>query len=315
MRVAVLLPCHNEERSIGTVVGNFRRVLPEAEIYVYDNVSTDRTSEVAAAAGAIVRQESLKGKGNVVRRMFADIEADAYILCDGDDTYDAVSAPKLVDRLIADNLDMVVAIRREIADTAYRRGHRLGNWLLTSSVTFIFGRGMTDMLSGYRVFSRRFVKSFAALSSGFEIETEMTVHALALRVPMAEIETAYGTRSEGSSSKLRTYRDGLRILGTIFKMFREEKPLSFFSLGSAILAFISIVLGVPIVVEFMETGLVPRFPTAILATGIMILAFLSLTAGFVLDSVMLGRREAKRLNYLGHAAPSLSSRGETPSRD
>ena len=310
MRVAVLIPCHNEERSIGTVVGKFRRAVPEADIYVYDNLSTDRTAETAAAAGAIVRRESLIGKGNVVRRMFADVEADAYLLCDGDDTYDAESAPKMLARLTDDNLDMVVAIRREVADTAYRRGHRLGNWLLTSSVTFIFGRGMTDMLSGYRVFSRRFVKSFAALSSGFEIETEMTVHALALRIPMAEIETSYGARQEGSSSKLRTYRDGFRILGTIFKLFREEKPLAFFSLGSAILAAISVILSIPIVVTFMETGLVPRFPTAILATGIMILAFLSLTAGFILDSVMLGRRETKRLNYLGHPAPSAkASRG------
>ncbi len=289
---------------MGMVVGKFRRALPDATIYVYDNASSDRTAEVAAAAGAVVRREPLKGKGNVVRRMFADIEADIYLLCDGDDTYEAESAQTLITRLLEDNLDMVIGSRRGIADAAYRPGHRLGNRLLTTSVALVFGRGVTDMLSGYRAFSRRFVKSFAALSSGFETETEMTVHALALRLPVAEIETSYGARHEGSLSKLRTVRDGARILVTIFRMFREEKPLAFFLISAAILALIGLILGVPIIVSYMETGLVPRFPTAILATGMMILAFLSLASGFVLDSVMLGRREAKRLNYLSHGAPS-----------
>ncbi len=309
MRVAVLIPCHNEERSVGQVVDRFRRALPEATVYVYDNASSDRTAEIARAAGAVVRREPQKGKGNVVRRMFADVEADVYLLCDGDDTYEAESAPALIGRLIEDNLDMVVGSRKTTADAAYRPGHIIGNRLLTASVALIFGRGVTDMLSGYRAFSRRFVKSFAALSSGFETETEMTVHALALRLPIAEVETQYGARSEGSVSKLNTYRDGARILVTIFRMFREEKPLAFFLIAAAILAVVSLALGIPIVVEYSQTGLVPRFPTAILATGIMILAFLSLASGFVLDSVMLGRREAKRLNYLGHEAPSYATDG------
>jgi len=304
MRVAVLIPCHNEERAVGQVVRKFRSALPAADVYVYDNASTDRTAEVAADAGAVVRREHLKGKGNVVRRMFADVDADIYILADGDDTYDAASAPAMIAKLRAENLDMVVASRHASSATdAYRIGHRLGNRLLSGTVAMIFGRRLVDMLSGYRAFSRRFVKSFAALSSGFETETEMTVHALALRLPVAEIDAPYGARPEGSESKLRTVRDGLRILLMIVNLFREERPLAFFTLVFAILAAIALILAVPIVATYMETGLVPRFPTAILATGIMLLAFLSLASGFVLDSVMRGRREAKRLHYLGLPAP------------
>jgi glycosyltransferase involved in cell wall biosynthesis len=311
MKVAVLIPCHNEEKAIAPVVRGLKEVLPEAEIYVYDNASSDRTAEVAAAAGAIVRREPLKGKGNVVRRMFADVEADIYLLTDGDETYHAASAPAMIAKLLADNLDMVVGRRNAIsAEEAYRTGHRFGNRLLSGTVGLIFGRRVVDMLSGFRVFSRRFVKSFAALSSGFETETEMTVHALALRLPVAEIDTPYGARATGSASKLRTVRDGFRILLTIFNLFRNERPLTFFSLLSAILAALGVILAVPIVITYMETGLVPRFPTAILATGIMLLAFLSVVSGFILDAVTAGRREAKRLNYLSHPSPAETARHE-----
>jgi glycosyltransferase involved in cell wall biosynthesis len=295
-KVAVIIPCYNEDKAIAAVIGAFRAVLPDAEIYVYDNNSTDRTVEVADAAGAIVRSERLQGKGNVVRRMFADIEADVYVMADGDGTYHAPSAPLMIEKLLRDNLDMVVGSRLQTNDTeAFRAGHHFGNRLLTGAVSLIFGNQFQDMLSGYRVFSRRFVKSFPAISAGFETETELAVHALALRMPVAEIETPYGARPVGSSSKLRTYRDGFRILLTIIVLFKEEKPLTFFSLVFAILALTSIVLAVPIVITFMQTGLVPRFPTAFLATGMMILAFLSLASGFILDNVTRGRRELKRL--------------------
>ena len=309
MKIAVLIPCHNEERAIASVIGNLQDALPGAAIYVYDNASTDRTSTVAAAAGAIVRSEPLKGKGNVVRRMFADVDADIYLLTDGDDTYHAASAPAMIAKLLDENLDMVVGRRNApAAGDAYRTGHRFGNRLLSGTVGMIFGSRVTDMLSGFRVFSRRFVKSFAALSSGFETETEMTVHALALRLPVAEVDTPYGARPHGSASKLRTVRDGFRILLTIFNLFRNERPLTFFSILAAILAVLALILAVPIVVTYMETGLVPRFPTAILATGIMVLSFLSLVSGFILDAVTAGRREAKRLNYLTHPSPAECSR-------
>lgn len=305
MKVAVLIPCHNEEQAIAPVIRGLKSALPDATIYVYDNASTDRTAEAAAAAGAIVRREPLKGKGNVVRRMFADVEADIYLLTDGDDTYHAASAPAMIAKLLAENLDMVVGRRNDSGiEDAYRIGHRFGNRLLNGTVGLIFGRRVVDMLSGFRVFSRRFVKSFAALSAGFETETEMTVHALALRLPVSEIDTPYGARSGGSASKLRTVRDGFRILMTIFNLFRNERPLTFFSLLSAILGAISVILAVPIVITYMDTGLVPRFPTAILATGFMVLAFLSLVSGFILDAVTAGRREAKRLNYLSHPSPA-----------
>lgn len=298
LRTAVLIPCFNEAPSIAAVVADFRRVIPEATVFVYDNNSTDGTAEVARAAGAIVRSEPWQGKGNVVRRMFADTEADVYVLVDGDGTYDAASAPQLVDLLLENGLDMVNAAREEWSQGAYRRGHRLGNRLLTDLVTTIFGRHLTDLLSGYRVLSRRFVKSFPALSTGFEIETELTVHALELRMPMAELRTPYRERPEGSASKLRTYRDGIRILRTVVALVREERPLAFFAGGFVALAVLSLLLGWPVVLAYLETGLVERLPTALLATGLMLLAFLSLASGLILDTVTRGRRELRRLHYL-----------------
>jgi len=297
LRTAVILPCYNEEAAIAQVVRDFRQALPQAAIYVYDNNSTDRTAEVAAAAGAVVRRETRQGKGHVVRRMFADVEADVYVLADGDGTYDAASAPRLVAKLLEERLDMVVGSRL-YEGAAFRPGHRLGNDLLTGFLGLCFGRSFSDILSGYRVFSRRFVKSFPALSTGFEIETELSVHALELRMPTAEVPTPYRARPAGSASKLRTYRDGFRILMMILDLFKEERPLAFFSLIAGGLALASVLLAAPIVVTYLETGLVPRVPTAILSTGLMILAFLSLASGFVLDTVTHGRREMKRLIYL-----------------
>ena len=298
LMIAVLVPCYNEAASIGGVVDDFREALPKAEIFVYDNNSTDGTIEIARAAGAAVRVEPWQGKGNVVRRMFADVDADVYVLVDGDGTYDAARAPDLVDTLLEDGLDMVNASRIATSEDAYRRGHRLGNRVLTNLVTGIFGRRFTDILSGYRVFSRRFVKSFPALASGFEIETELTVHALELRMPIAEVPTEYRERPPGSSSKLRTYSDGFRILRTILVLVKEERPLPFFGMLFALLCGTSLVIGWPLIREYIETGLVPRFPTAILATGLMLLGFLSLACGLILDTVTRGRRELKRLQYL-----------------
>ena len=298
VRIAVLVPCCNEELSIAQVVRDFRAALPQAIIYVYDNNSRDRTREAAAQAGAVVRSETLQGKGNVVRRMFADIEADVYVLVDGDDTYHAASAPIMVQALLGAQLDMVNGRRRGDVRGAYRRGHLFGNVLLTRLVSAIFGRRFTDMLSGYRVFSRRFVKSFPALASGFEIETELTVHALELRMPTAEIDTPYKDRPRGSVSKLRTYRDGWRILMTILLLIKEERPLPFFGGIFMLLMLFSLAISVPLLITYAETGLVPRFPTAILATGCALLAFLSLACGLILDTVTLGRREAKRMRYL-----------------
>lgn len=303
-RIAVILPCYNEEAAIAQVVRDFRAALPQATVYVYDNNSTDATAARAREAGAVVRREARQGKGHVVRRMFADVEADIYVLADGDGTYDAASAPAMVARLAAEGLDMVVGSRLSTyADEAFRRGHRFGNDLLTGFLGLCFGRSFTDILSGYRVFSRRFVKSFPALSAGFETETELSVHALELRMPFAEMPTPYGARPAGSASKLRTYRDGFRILITIVNLFKEERPLAFFSIIAAALALTALGLAAPIFVTYLETGLVPRFPTAILATGLMILACLSATCGLILDTVTHGRREMKRLFYL--AIPPL----------
>lgn len=296
-RVAILVPCYNEAQTVAGVVTAFQAVLPSATVYVYDNNSTDGTAVKARAAGAVVRSETLQGKGNVIRRMFADIDADIYVLVDGDGTYDAASAPKLIDRLLDDDLDMVNAARDGTGD-AYRPGHRFGNKLLTGIVSHIFGNRLTDMLSGYRVFSRRFAKSFPGLAQGFEIETELTVHALELRLPIAEIHAPYGSRPPGSVSKLGTIRDGIRVLWTILVLIKEERPLPFFSLIAALLAGASVFLMVPVFITFVQTGLVPRMPTAVLATGMMILAFLSLACGLILDTVTRGRRELKRLHYL-----------------
>ena len=307
-RLAVLIPCHNEGPTIARVIGDFRRALPAARVYVYDNNSTDDTRNESAAAGAIVRAESLQGKGNVVRRMFADIEADVYVLVDGDGTYDAASATKMVELLLRDSLDMVNGARIATSSDAYRPGHALGNRLLTATVAAIFGNRIRDMLSGYRALSRRFVKSFPALATGFETETELTVHALELRLPIAEVDTPYVDRPAGSQSKLRTFRDGFRILKTIVLLVKEERPLSFFSSAAAVMASGSVILAWPLLIEYLATGLVPRFPTAILATGLMILAFMSIVAGLILDTVTLGRRELKRLHYLALQGPELTER-------
>ncbi len=302
-RIAVLLPCYNEEAAIAQTIAGFRAALPAATVYVYDNNSRDRTIEVARAAGAVVRCERIQGKGAVVRRMFADIDADIYVMADGDATYDAASAPRLVAHLLEEQLDMIVGARVHEAAEAYRRGHRFGNALLTGMLARLFGRSFTDILSGYRVFSRRFVKSFPSLSAGFEIETEISVHALELKMPCAEIETPYFARPEGSESKLSTYSDGWRILSTIATLYRIERPLWFFGVFAALLMAGAIVLAVPLGVTYAETGLVPRFPTAILVTGLTILAALNLFAGLILDTVVRGRREVRRLAYLTHPAP------------
>jgi glycosyltransferase involved in cell wall biosynthesis len=302
--VAVLLPCFNEAATIGQVVGGFRAALPGATVYVYDNASTDDTAKVAAGAGAVVRREPLRGKGNVVRRMFADVEAEIYVMADGDGTYDAASAGRLVELLRRDGLDMVVGSRRGEAG-AYPPGHQFGNAMISRAVSVLFQGPFTDILSGYRVLSRRFVKSFPALSRGFDIETELTVHALELRLPAVEAETPYGARPEGSQSKLRRFRDGFLILGTIVFLFKETKPFWTFGAVAAVLALLSLGLAYPLLTTYLETGLVPRFPTAILATGTMLLAFLSLASGLVLDSVCRGRLEAKRMRYLALGAPAM----------
>jgi len=303
MRIAVLLPCYNEEAAIGQTVAAFRAALPDAAIYVYDNNSSDRTGEVAAAAGAIVRTERMQGKGHVVRRMFADVEADVYVMADGDATYDAAAAPGLVRRLVDEQLDMVVGARKSEVEEAYRRGHRLGNRLFTGLLASLFGRTFTDIFSGYRVFSRRFVKSFPALARGFETETEISVHALELAMPVGEVVTAYGARPEGSQSKLSTYRDGWRIMKTILHLFRIERPVLFYGGFGLFLAVVAVVLGIPLAVTYVQTGLVPRFPTAILITGLMIVAALSFAVGLILDTVVRGRREVRRLAYLSFPAP------------
>jgi glycosyltransferase involved in cell wall biosynthesis len=303
LTVAVLVPCYNESAAIAKVVEDFRAALPDATVYVYDNNSTDDTSAVAAKAGAVVRKELTKGKGNVVRRMFQDIEADVYVMVDGDDTYDAARAPELVERLHADNLDMVVGRRIETHQAAYRAGHRLGNRVLTGLVRWLFAAHIEDMLSGYRVFSRRFVKSFPSFSREFEIETELTVHAMQMRMAVAEIETAYKERPPGSVSKLRTFRDGWRILLTISNLMRNERPLLFFSLIALFFMILGVVLGIPVLLEYFDTHQVRRFPTAFLVVGLGLCSVVSVATGLILDLVAHVRREAKRLVYLQHPAP------------
>ncbi|MBA4761255.1 MAG: glycosyltransferase [Sphingomonas sp.] len=303
-RIAVILPCYNEEAAIVQTVAGFRAALPHATIYVYDNNSSDRTVAVAREAGAIVRTERMQGKGNVVRRMFADVDADIYVMADGDATYDAAAAPAMIAKMREEGLDMVVGTRVHEAADAYRRGHVLGNRAMTGLLAQLFGRSFTDIFSGYRVFSRRFVKSFPVLSAGFEIETEISVHALELKMPVGEVETRYLARPEGSASKLSTYRDGARIARTILTLYRIEKPILFFGIVALALAALAVLLAVPLVATYMETGLVPRFPTAILATGLVILAALSSFAGLILDTVVRGRREMKRLAYLAQPAPA-----------
>ena len=302
-RVAVLVPCFNEETAIAKVVRDFRDALPDATIYVYDNNSRDQTMARAREAGAIVRSEQRQGKGNVVRRMFADIEADLYVLVDGDDTYDAGSAPRMVAGLINAGADILTARRIHTEAAAYRPGHVFGNRLLTGLAAALFNVKLGDMLSGYRVFSRRFVKSFPLTAEGFGIETELTIHAVRLMMPMIEMDTRYKERPVGSVSKLNTWRDGFRILSTIGYLVREERPLIFFSFFFFLLAAISLLIGTPVVTEFLKTGQVPRLPTAVLAMGLMLLAFLSLTCGLILDTVTRGRWELKRMSYLAFPGP------------
>jgi glycosyltransferase involved in cell wall biosynthesis len=306
--VAVLVPCYNEERAIAKVVADFRAALPDAALYVYDNNSTDGTVTAAEKAGAVVRRETYQGKGHVVRRMFNDVEADVYILVDGDATYDAASARAMVTKLVDERLDMVVATRVDRDPAAFRPGHRLGNRLLTGFVAHVFGRSITDMLSGYRVFSRRFVKSFPILSGGFEIETELTVHALELELPVGEIATPYFSRTSGSVSKLSTWGDGFRILWTVFRLYRAERPLSLFAGMGLALAIVSIGLAIPIFITYVQEGLVPRLPTAVLSTGLMLLAFLCFACGLILDTVTRGCRELKLLAYLALRAPGEERR-------
>ena len=310
-KIAVLVPCYNEAVAVAKVVRNFRAALPSAAIFVFDNNSTDNTAAAARAAGAEVFQEKHQGKGFVVRRMFTDVEADIYVLVDGDATYDAPSAPVMIERLLDERLDMVVGNRVDRVQAAYRAGHRAGNWLITRFVAEVFGPTFKDMLSGYRVFSRRFVKSFPVLSGGFEIETELTIHALELGLAVAEIDTPYYARPKGSASKLNTWSDGFRILRTIIKLYRAERPLPFFTAIGLALTIASVGFAIPIIVTFLETGLVPRLPTAVLSTGLMLLAFLSVAVGLVLDTVTRGRREMKLLAYLAHRAPGEERRRQT----
>lgn len=307
LRVAVLLPCYNEAAAIGRTVADFRAALPDADIYVFDNNSSDDSATIAQAAGAYVRTVRHQGKGHVVRRMFADVEADIYVMADGDATYEAAAAPLLIADMLEGRLDMVVGARRSEVEAAYRRGHRLGNAMLTGLLRRLFGRSFSDILSGYRVFSRRFVKSFPVLSAGFEIETEMSVHALELRMPVGERITAYAARPEGSASKLSTWRDGFRILRVMVQLYRNERPLSFFGAIGALFGLVGVALAVPIFDTYIQTGLVPRYPTAMLIVGLMIIAVLNLMTGLILDTVTRGRLEMRRLAYLAHAAPGDKS--------
>ena len=309
-RIALLVPCYNEEKAIRAVVRDFRQAMPELEIYVFDNNSTDRTAEIARTEGAQVITVNLRGKGNVVRRMFADVDSDLYVMVDGDATYDAKSLHQLVDKLLDEHLDMVVGCRKvttDIADAAYRHGHQWGNKILTQSVMNIFDGNFTDMLSGYRVFSRRFAKSFPALAQGFETETELTVHALELRMPYGEVLTPYGARPDGSESKLSTYRDGWRILKTVGKLYISERPLAFFGICAVLLATLSILLAIPLIDVYLKEGIVPRLPTAVLTASIMIAALLSFCCGLILDTVTRGRHEMKRLAYLAVPPPRPSA--------
>lgn len=299
-KIAVIIPCYNEEVAITKVVADFQKYLPEAKIYVYDNNSTDKTADVAKKAGAIVRSEPLQGKGNAVRRMFADIDADIYVMSDGDETYDIKRSPDLISKLVDENLDMVVGARKEVDLAAYRVGHRTGNIILTKLVQKFFKHNLMDMLSGFRVFSRRFVKSFPAQSTGFEIETELTVHALSSRIPMAEVETDYFARPLGSVSKLATYKDGARILLMIVNLIKDERPMLFFNVFAAIFFISSLFFGVPVIEDFFKTHQVLRFPSAFLAMGLMILSVVSLLVGLILDSVAKSRKEARRMAYLNY---------------
>ena len=309
LNIALVVPCYNEAKTIAQVIQAFKQALPALTIYVFDNNSTDGTSDIARHEGAHVVHVPLRGKGNVVRRMFADVDADVYVMVDGDATYDAAAVRTLIDKLIDEQLDMVVGCRQtaaEIASAAYRHGHQWGNRLLTQSVMQIFGGQFTDMLSGYRVFTRRYVKSIPALSHGFEIETELTVHALELRMPYGEVMTQYGARPEGSESKLSTYKDGWKILKTIGRLYVSERPFSFFGIVASSIAAVAIILSIPIILEYLRAGVVPRFPTAILSASMMVCALLSFACGLILDNVTRGRHEIKRLTYLAIPLPKAT---------
>ena len=311
-RIAVLIPCYNEESTIAAVVGEFYKAIPAATVYVYDNNSSDRTMAVAESAGALVRRQVLQGKGHVVRRMFSDVDADVFVLADGDDTYDASAAPAMIEKLLSENLDMVVGRRVDHEVAAYRTGHRFGNTMLTGAVSRFFGKRFTDILSGYRVFSKRFVKSVPILATGFEIETEITVHALTLQVPIAEIDTIYKSRPAGSASKLHTFRDGARILVTIMRLVRAERPLLFFSTVAIVLLLLAVFLAIPIFITYLEEGIVPRLPTAVLCTGLTLLSFLNWAVGLVLENVTRGRREVRMLAYLNLSSVNPSSSDHPP---
>ena len=303
LRIAAIVPCHNEEASVGKVVSDLKAAVPGIVVYVYDNLSTDASAEKALAAGAIVRRENVKGKGNVVRRAFADVEADIYVMIDGDDTYDAAAAPRMIETLLDGPYDHVLGVRKQIPGTdAYRAGHETGNRVLNGVVGWVFGENVTDMLSGYRVFSRRFVKSFPAVSREFEVETELTVHSLHLRVPQTSVSVGFRDRPPGSVSKLRTYHDGFRILSLIFGLARHERPVAFYGLFGALSWVVALVLAVPIVIEFWETGLVPRFPTLFLAFTLVMVGCLAWTSGLILDGIRRSRHESARLMYLRIAA-------------
>lgn len=308
--VAVIIPCHNEEVAVGKVVADLRRELPKARIYVYDNLSTDRTAEVAVDAGAIIRRETSKGKGNVVRRAFADIDADVYLMIDGDDTYDAGAARRMIEMLVAGPYDHVLGVREQISDTAYRPGHSAGNKAFNTVVSTLFGTRVNDMLSGYRAFSRRFVKSFPAVSREFEIETELTVHSVNLRLPQTEVAVGFRDRAEGSESKLSTFRDGFKILGLLANLTRQERPVFFHGVIAGLFLAVAVILGIPLLTEFAETGLVPRLPTALLASSLVIIAVLVALVGIVMDALTKTRREAARLFYLTFSAPpAMASEG------
>lgn len=303
--VAVIVPCHNEEAAVGKVIADLRRELPKARIFVYDNLSTDRTAEVAVDAGALLRQETSKGKGNVVRRAFADIDAEVYLMIDGDDTYDASAARQMIEKLVTGPYDHVLGVRQQVSDTAYRPGHSMGNRAFNAVVSGLFGTRVNDMLSGYRAFSRRFVKSFPAVSREFEIETELTVHSVNLRLPQTEVAVGFKDRAEGSESKLSTFRDGFKILGLLANLTRHERPLLFHGVFAGVFLLVATILGIPLLAEFVETGLVPRFPTALLASSLVIIAVLIALVGLVMDALTKSRREAARLFYLTFAAPPV----------
>ena len=303
VRIAVTIPCYNEAVTIAKVIADFRSALPDATIYVFDNNSTDNTAQVAREAGAVVRTETRQGKGHVVRRMFADIDADIYLMVDGDDTYDASIAPTLIELLKRNHVDMVVGTRADVTKDAGREGHAFGNKLFNKIYGRLFGKQFSDIFSGYRVFTRRFVKSFPAVSSGFEIETEMSVHCSQLGIPTLERPTVYGVRPEDSQSKLRTFRDGFRILGMFAMLAKETRPAAFFGTIGMGLVLLAAVLAVPLLATYAQTGLVPRFPTAILATGLVITATVLAVSGLILDSLARARIEAKRAVFLSLQNP------------